>query len=28
VLNEDLQSTFERWYPAMTSTDVSAALAA
>jgi len=28
VLNEDLRSTFERWYPAMTSTDVSAALAA
>src|SRR5206468_11625045 len=28
VLNEDLWPTFERWYPAMTSTDVSAALAA
>jgi hypothetical protein len=28
VLNEDLRSTFERWYPVMTSTDVSAALAA
>jgi hypothetical protein len=28
VLNEDLRSTFERWYPAMTSTDVSAALVA
>jgi hypothetical protein len=28
VLNEDLRSTFERWYPAMTSTDVSGALAA
>ena len=28
VLNEDLRSTFERWYPTMTSTDVSAALAA
>ena len=28
VLNEDLRPTFERWYPAMSSTDVSAALAA
>ena len=28
VLNADLRSTFERWYPAMTSTDVSSALAA
>jgi hypothetical protein len=28
VLNEDLRPTFERWYPAMTSTDVSAARAA
>jgi len=28
VLNEDLRPTFERWYPTMTSTDVSAALAA
>ena len=28
VLNEDLRSTFERWYPTMTSTDVSVALAA
>jgi hypothetical protein len=28
VLNEDLRPTFERWYPAMTSTDVSQALAA
>jgi hypothetical protein len=28
VLNEDLRPTFERWYGAMTSTDVSAALAA
>ena len=28
VLNEDLRATFERWYPAMTSTDVSQALAA
>jgi hypothetical protein len=28
VLNEDLRPTFERWYPRMTSTDVSAALAA
>jgi hypothetical protein len=28
VLNEDLRSTFERWYPAMPSTDVPAALAA
>ncbi len=28
VLNEDLRPTFERWYPMMTSTDVSAALAA
>jgi len=28
VLNEDLRPTFERWYPAMLSTDVSAALAA
>jgi hypothetical protein len=25
VLNEDLRPTFERWYPVMTSTDVSAA---
>ena len=28
VLNEDLRPTFERWYPAMISTDVSQALAA
>ena len=28
VLNEDLRPTFERWYPAMVSTDVSQALAA
>jgi hypothetical protein len=28
VLNEDLRPTFERWYPATPSTDVSAALAA
>jgi hypothetical protein len=28
VLNADLRPTFARWYPAMTSTDVSAALAA
>jgi hypothetical protein len=28
VLNEDLRATFERWYPAMTSMDVSAARAA
>jgi len=28
VLNEDLRPTFERWYPAMTSTDVSTAQAA
>ncbi len=28
VLNEDLRSTFERWYPAMTRTDVSPVLAA
>lgn len=28
VLNEDLRPTFERWYPAMASTDVSQALAA
>jgi len=28
VLNADLRLTFARWYPAMTSTDVSAALAA
>jgi hypothetical protein len=28
VLNEDLRATFERWYPVMTSTDVSQALAA
>jgi hypothetical protein len=28
VLNDDLRATFERWYPAMTSTDVSAAVAA
>jgi len=28
VLNEDLLPTFERWYPAMPSTDVSSALAA
>jgi hypothetical protein len=28
VLNEDLRPTFERWYPTMTSTDVSSALAA
>jgi hypothetical protein len=28
VVNEDLRPTVERWYPAMTSTDVSAALAA
>jgi hypothetical protein len=28
VLNEDLRPTFEHWYPAMTSTDVSAARAA
>ncbi len=28
VVNEDLRPTFERWYPTMSSTDVSAALAA
>jgi hypothetical protein len=28
VLNEDLQPTFERWYPTMTSTNGSANLAA
>jgi hypothetical protein len=28
VLNEDLRPTFERWYPAMPSTEVSSALAA
>jgi hypothetical protein len=28
ALNEDLRPSFERWYPAMSSTDVSAALAA
>jgi len=28
VLNKDLRPTFERWYPAMISTDVSPALAA
>jgi hypothetical protein len=28
ALNEELRATFERWYPVMTSTDVSAALAA
>ncbi|HEU5097933.1 MAG TPA: ISKra4 family transposase, partial [Roseiflexaceae bacterium] len=28
VLNEDLRPTFERWYPTMTSTHVSAARAA
>jgi hypothetical protein len=28
VLSEDLRPAFERWYPAMTSTDVKAALAA
>jgi len=28
VLNEDLRPTFERWYPAMPSTDVSATRAA
>jgi hypothetical protein len=28
VLNDDLRATFERWYPAIASTDVSAALAA
>jgi hypothetical protein len=28
VLNEDLWATFERWYGAMASTDVSQALAA
>jgi hypothetical protein len=28
VLNEDLRPTFERWYPTMTSTDVSATMAA
>ena len=27
MLNEDLRSTFKRWYPAMTSTDVSPVLA-
>jgi len=27
VLNEDLRPTFERWYPAMTSANVSAARA-
>jgi hypothetical protein len=28
ALNTDLRATFEHWYPAMTSTDVSQALAA